>query len=157
MITSPASLLALAASLDAQGDALKAQGDTLKAQAASIRAALEASENQAPSATVTLEEHGRRTGRNARKRREDFSAFERHGFKVHRAGHAAWMDADEYTRAVEAIASKRPASPPSKPSTAANDDSAPDELSPAAIFERAGLVATRNPNPRQRAPKRRAA
>lgn len=147
MIASPASLLALAASLEAQGDALKAQ-------AASIRAAIESSENQAQAPdAITLEAATALLG-SKRRAREAFAAFEREGFAVSRVGHAVFMARAEWDRA---IASKRPASPPSKPSTAANDDSAPDELSPAAIFERAGLVATRNPNPRQRAPKRRAA
>lgn len=117
---SRASLLALAASLEAQGDALKAQ-------AATIRASLEATENQAPSATVTLEEHMRRTGQSKRKARETFAAFERAGFRVVRLGHAVSMDAGEYARAVEAIASKRSAvsSAPSAPtnSTAADDES----------------------------------
>lgn len=147
MIASPASLLALAASLEAQGDALKAQ-------AASIRAAIESSESQAQAPdAITLEAATALLG-SKRRARETFAAFEREGFAVSRVGHAVFMARAEWDRA---IAAKRPASPPSKPSTAANDDSAPDELSPAAIFERAGLVATRKPNPRQRAPKRRAA
>lgn len=136
---SRASLLALAASLEATAA-------ELSAKAATIRASVESSESQAPSATVTLEEHGRRTGRNARKRREDFIAFERNGFKVHRAGHAAWMDADEYARAVEALASKRSAAVP--PSSAPTDSSDADD-SPAAILARAGFVPTRAPQ-RQR-------
>lgn len=126
------SLLALAASLEAQGDALKAQ-------AATIRASLEATE--APSATVTLEEHMRRTGQNKRKARETFAAFERAGFRVVRLGHAVSMDANEYARAVEAIASKRSAvsSAPSAHTNSTDDDS------PAAILRANGLVANSNP------------
>lgn len=145
-------------SLDLQIGAIIAQCEAMRA---TVRAAIESSENHAPSATVTLEEHGRRTGRNTRKRREDFSAFERHGFKVHRAGHAAWMDADEYARAVEALASKRPAStsnptvPASAPALVAHNDD--DDDSPAALLSRAGLSPTRSHNPNPRTPKRRAA
>lgn len=150
MIASPASLLALAASLEAQGDALKAQ-------AASIRAALESSESQAQAPdAITLEAATALLG-SKRRARETFAAFEREGFAVSRVGHAVFMARAEWDRAIAAQGSKRPVSPPSKPSTAANDDSAPDELSPAAIFARAGLVPTRTPNPRQRAPKPRVA
>lgn len=134
------------ASLDLQLGAIIAQCEAMRA---SVRAAIESSENQAPSATVTLEEHGRRTGRNARKRREDFSAFERHGFKIHRAGHAAWMDADEYARAVEALATKRSAPASSAPSAHTNSTAAAVEDSIAARLERAGLVPTRAPQHQQ--------
>ncbi|MFO0563856.1 MAG: hypothetical protein U0269_37875 [Polyangiales bacterium] len=131
---SRASLLALAASLEATAA-------ELSAKAATIRASVEATENQAPSATVTLEEHMRRTGQSKRKARETFAAFERAGFRVVRLGHAVSMDAGEYARAVEAIASKRSAVS-SAPSAPTNSTAADDE-SPAAIMARAGFVPTR--------------
>ena len=133
------SLLALAASLEAQGDALKAQ-------AATIRASLEATE--APSATVTLEEHMRRTGQNKRKARETFAAFERAGFRVVRLGHAVSMDAGEYARAVEVLASKRSAVS-SATSAPTNSSPANDDDSPAAILRANGLRPQRAPQPQR--------
>lgn len=147
MIASPASLLALAASLEAQGDALKAQ-------AASIRAALESSESQAQAPdAITLEAATALLG-SKRKARETFAAFEREGFEVRRVGHAAFMDRAEWDRVIASRSSKRAAAPsaPTSSPVAANDDD-----SPASILARAGLVPSRSPNPQRRAPKRRAA
>ena len=138
---SRASLLALAASLEATAA-------ELSAKAATIRASVEATENQAPSATVTLEEHMRRTGQNKRKGRETFAAFERAGFRVVRLGHAVSMDASEYTRAVEVLASKRSAVS-SAPSAPTNSSPANDDDSPAAILRANGLRPQRAPQPQR--------
>jgi len=127
---SRASLLALAASLEATAA-------ELAAKAATIRASVEATESTATSATVTLDEHIRRTGQSKRKARETFNAFERAGFRVVRLGHAVSMDAAEYFRAVEALASKR--APVSSPATNSTDDESPE-----AILRANGLVANTN-------------
>lgn len=113
--------------------------------------AAEATESsaKATSATVTLEEHMRRTGQSKRKARETFIAFERAGFRVVRLGHAVSMDAAEYARAVDALASKR--APVSSPATNSTDDE-----SPAAIFAANGLVSAR-PNPNRGTRPKRAA
>lgn len=140
MSASKAPLLALAASLEATAA-------ELVAKAAAIRAWLDATENQTPTATVTLEEHMRRTGQHKRKSREIFAAFERAGFRVVRLGHSVSMDADEYARAVEAFASKRAPAP----RAAALPD---HDESPEAIFAQSALVPTR---PQKAAPRKRAA
>lgn len=75
-----------------------------------------------------------------RKAREWFNRAERAGFKVVRVGHAVSMDRAEWTRALEALASKR--APKSKPS---------DDESPGAIFKRAGLSPTRGERPQRSA------
>lgn len=127
---SRSALLAIASSLEAQGDALKAQ-------AATIRASVEASESTAPSNTVTLDEHVRRTGQSKRKARETFNAFERAGFRVVRLGHAVSMDTAEYFRAVEALASKRAL-------VSSEHTNSTDDESPEAILRANGLVANTN-------------
>lgn len=148
-MTSRASLLALAASLEATAA-------ELSAKAATIRAGLDASESQAPTAdAITLKAATTLLG-SKRRARETFAAFEREGFAVSRVGHAVFMARAEWDRAITAQGSKRGAAPSSSPEIASNDDTA-DELSPAAILARAGLVPTRTPTPRQRATKRRAA
>ncbi len=150
MMTSPASLLALAASLDAQGDALKAQ-------AASIRAAIETNESQAQAPdAITLEAATALLG-SKRRARETFAAFEREGFAVSRVGHAVFMARAEWDRAVEALGSKRPASPPSSAPSAHTNSTAAGDESPAAIFARAGLAPTRAPQHQRGSRPKRAA
>lgn len=70
-------------------------------------------ESAATTELVALDDAVRVFG-SKRKAREWFNRAERAGFRVLRNGHAIAMERDEWTRALEALASKRP-SKPSKP------------------------------------------
>ena len=79
--------------------------------------------NEAPafaSPTVALDEATRLLG-SKRQAREFFNRAERGGFIVHRNGRAVWMDAGEWTRAVDALSKKRPAAPSSSTTPSADD------------------------------------
>ncbi len=87
--------------------ALVATRAALAAGMATIDAIITRESGAPATSTVTLEEHMRRTGQNKRKAREAFAAFEREGFVVVRLGRAAHMDAAEWARAIDALASRR--------------------------------------------------
>lgn len=93
---------------------LEAARASLVASLASLDVAIaRARESSATSSCVALDEATAALG-SKRRAREFFAKAERAGFRVLRVGHSVSMDRDEWTRALDALASKRQAKPPKK-------------------------------------------